>query len=993
MNVFEVRAGGPFEVWVKCSDLPASLQLPTTVELTTGTGTVPGRGTLHLGRKQVRIKFGTLDQPRIDDVVRSRDAARLELVERVAGNRALVTGRIFLGTTGLARSHVNLSEEVVGAMPASARSDPTRWFQREFEIGEDEWAIYVSHGDVKAGGGFDLIGRKKRVTLKALDGGNYTTENLRLQRQPVQGALLLKASLTLGLFHDTETPSAGSVSKVAETAFTRMWRTYNELERKQVETVAADVGTIPYESVSFDPRAEHFRFRTKGAVPPALTNLEVGVSFSARANNDTVRIGDFVRAEPRVIVVKPRNEIDRPQKRGELVVDLLGSKMRLDRRDAALNRVAQHESRLPDLMEITDGRGRTEPRHRRQIARSSRLDAALGERRLTEAQRRAIEVALNTPDIALIWGPPGTGKTTVIRAIAERLDELGEVGNLFTAYQHDALLRMIEDAVVGGVPVPRMGGRSGVEEEDWTDNVESFVLDLHERLRAKSETLPKTVEDEAEEHVVQALLDYRTSGVAIASARRLIRACVAAAPSTTPGGILEPVYEAEDGLTGLADALSTASELAPIVEAQRVDPGTFSDDGALQARRLLLRARRLLTHEEHDLVRLAAEAGPGCAPPDGFAELVADLRNRVQGGTSAANPEDAIAKVERAADGLLTHLSESALTSEAGIRRALQQFRDDVLEDPGATKKSLIRYASTIAATTQQSANARLVGRDTEYRTILVDEAARANPLDLLVAISRGERIILVGDDRQLPHVLETEVVKEIESTADNASSVALARATLQESLFGRLLRQYEKAPPGAIQRVQLLDTQFRSAPVIARFISKEFYGGRLKTPDDLLMPNDVGRYDGDSIAWLDVRGQQETGRYHRRREVDVVGEEIELLLAAGDATIGVITFYREQATALRSEQKNLGWDSTRVRVGTVDAFQGREFDVAILSCVRSNRKGRVGFLALANRICVAMSRARKLLIVAGDPGTTNTVESLENFRELCAKRERVYSR
>jgi superfamily I DNA and/or RNA helicase len=110
-----------------------------------------------------------------------------------------------------------------------------------------------------------------------------------------------------------------------------------------------------------------------------------------------------------------------------------------------------------------------------------------------------------------------------------------------------------------------------------------------------------------------------------------------------------------------------------------------------------------------------------------------------------------------------------------------------------------------------------------------------------------------------------------------------------------------------------------------------------------------------------------------------------------------VITFYRAQARLLAAELQKLSFDELRrLRVGTVDEFQGRQFDVVFLSTVRSNEERddqarRVGFLESPNRLCVALSRAQRLLVIVGDadtvaglPPASTSVPSLRCFLELC---------
>lgn len=119
------------------------------------------------------------------------------------------------------------------------------------------------------------------------------------------------------------------------------------------------------------------------------------------------------------------------------------------------------------------------------------------------------------------------------------------------------------------------------------------------------------------------------------------------------------------------------------------------------------------------------------------------------------------------------------------------------------------------------------------------------------------------------------------------------------------------------------------------------------------------------------------------------------------EATVGIITFYSAQASKIKQSLEMILNDeeSSRVEVGTVDAFQGKEFDYVMLSCVRSNRpkddneKPVVGFLEKPNRLCVAFSRAVRQLIVYGDAETLIQIPCFSNLYDICTNGKGGYYR
>jgi superfamily I DNA and/or RNA helicase len=321
------------------------------------------------------------------------------------------------------------------------------------------------------------------------------------------------------------------------------------------------------------------------------------------------------------------------------------------------------------------------------------------------------------------------------------------------------------------------------------------------------------------------------------------------------------------------------------------------------------------------------------------------------------------------------------------IGEFLERFENDA--------ETLIdKYSLTTAATCQQSMP--LYSRNEEsYDMVIVDEAARATPLDLFIPMSMGRKIILVGDHKQLPHMLEPDVLKLI---LDDPQYKDLPQ--LDISLFERLFSMFDSGiRPKAIP----LDTQYRMHPDICSFVSEAFYDNRLKsgiTAEDRVVPQEI--FDGKALAYINVTKNQgvEHGRASKARsaEVNRIAEDIKKLLdKCPDITIGVITFYSAQRDELTNKIKEVLNDNqySRVEIGTVDAFQGKEFDYVFLSCVRSNNhkeeKHSVGFLVKPNRICVALSRAKHQLAVYADAETINKVECFKLLYKKCRENKEGY--
>jgi len=359
-------------------------------------------------------------------------------------------------------------------------------------------------------------------------------------------------------------------------------------------------------------------------------------------------------------------------------------------------------------------------------------------------------------------------------------------------------------------------------------------------------------------------------------------------------------------------------------------------------------------------------------------------------------------------------------TTVSDVVLAVEYFRSVMRKDPDLAFDSMRNYTRALAATCQQSVSSEMrKTQNVPFDTVIVDEAARANPLDLMVPMSLASgRIILVGDHRQLPQLLDTNLVSQFGDRHDPSVVDSVLSKSLFEQLFSKL--KNDDLTRG-VKRVVTLDQQFRSHPILGTFISQQFYAP-FSEPlsngaiDAANFSHKLPDYENAVCAWIDVKrsaGPEMKSAFSisRKCEADVVVEELRNALQEDTTlTCGVITFYSgqvrviweamlETGLAVRSDNDyilnpSIPWLHTagglpRVRIGTVDAFQGREFDIVFLSTVRSNtgRRGQVeyGFLALPNRLCVAMSRQRRLLVVIGDSDMFTTDVGRRNVPALNA--------
>ena len=238
-----------------------------------------------------------------------------------------------------------------------------------------------------------------------------------------------------------------------------------------------------------------------------------------------------------------------------------------------------------------------------------------------------------------------------------------------------------------------------------------------------------------------------------------------------------------------------------------------------------------------------------------------------------------------------------------------------------------------------------------EFDLVVIDEASQASIPSSLIPFSKGERIVLAGDHRQLPPYVAGEFADAEE---------------MEISLFEHFLAEYGNDAATMLRR------QYRMNKSIARFPNERYYGGKL-THGERNRDWTIGGLD--PLVGIEAEGtelQTPGGSYYNQTEVDIVKGEVDRLLKQGvlPDQIGVITPYSGQAgkitTALSDDVLGRG-----LTVATVDAFQGSQREAIIVSFVRSNADGRIGFLGFPTegprRLNVTLTRAKKRCVLVGN--------------------------
>ena len=302
------------------------------------------------------------------------------------------------------------------------------------------------------------------------------------------------------------------------------------------------------------------------------------------------------------------------------------------------------------------------------------------------------------------------------------------------------------------------------------------------------------------------------------------------------------------------------------------------------------------------------------------------------------------------------------LRRDESYHQKIERLKSRATELEIRINAELFGEARVIASTLAGSASRLLAGQ--KFGTLFIDEAAQALEPACWIAIRRASRVVLAGDHCQLP-----PTVKSIEAL----------RGGLGTTLMERIVCQKPDV-------VTLLKTQYRMNEQIMRFSSDWFYGGMVEAAPQIRFR---GILDFDNpMAWIDtadVEGKEEFvgesfGRINRAEAQLTLDTLQEYFTKIGKQRIlderidvGVISPYRAQVQLLRRLIKKKEFFKPYrglISVNTVDGFQGQERDIIVISLVRANADGQIGFLSDLRRMNVAITRARMKLIILGDVQT-----------------------
>jgi hypothetical protein len=800
-----------------------------------------------------------------------------------------------------------------------------------------------------------------------------------------------------------------------------LWQTYSAIELERANQLKEKVGELSFTRIRFLP---------DGITKVRIGNLTEELKLAINESKDDLlntsleltieKEGEVKQSETKRFLMKSisndfsfelYDELSSIPETGKFLISLIGDEIVNKRRERALKSLREDRKFITrNLLFAIEGASDAmlaKKRNEKALTERTRkfLKDKFGIDDLTANQKEAVEIAINTPDIAIVQGPPGTGKSTVVAAICDRLIEIAEKSRknyngkliLVSAFQNDTVEHIASKIYTLGLPTIKIGKETlgNIRAEDK----------LIEEMKLQIDTSLQRLKIKGTNHrISKKLTDIKSIYISERNDQKLKQAIETIIATIDISDQLWNDWKEINGDRSFNE--SSNFKNIKLVKGIRAEFESYNDDGFYKIQHLL-KSDIPFTEEEKSFLEACPVDNPDKAILKRLSEIQVGYLEKINSFANTIVSGNNISILSWLENAIIffKQKEESSYEDEDTFFTAnLEVLRDELDGNAEYIRNTIKDYGESLAAT-NQVAGGREMSTYSSIDNVILEEAARSNPLDLLIPMAKAtERIIMVGDQNQLPHLLEDDIADETSTKLSDKFIAAETRKKLEESLFGVIFKNLHTANP---RRTITLTEQFRMHPFIGDFISRVYYKNELKAG----IPNQAELkkhklelpWAKDKVAvFCDLRknkDMEESGKSKSRnaeaQRIVKILDELKTDPNFENLSIGIITFYAKQVNELFKEASKKGYAELKsdgnyeialqyretadgrekLRIGSVDSFQGKEFDIVILSTVRSNAINRnhdnfkkvFGFLTLENRLNVAFSRAQKLLIVVGD--------------------------
>lgn len=641
---------------------------------------------------------------------------------------------------------------------------------------------------------------------------------------------------------------------------------------------------------------------------------------SIQNDNKKISVGAIVSIEGRKLVLSLARgiNVNDIKEFGEVTLNNRQVSAALKRQDDAIRAVRYGDSINSKLLHILENPN-VNSKSKNPILVTEFIQADLD-----DAKKKAIQSALES-DIYIIQGPPGTGKTKVIgEIIAQLLKHENNTRILLTSQSNAAVdnaLEAVSKITNDSNTLLRIGRKEKIVDRLSEYQLDESLYQWIERTKRKSDTHSRILHYNNMEELHD-LADYKF----------LLRECV-------------KKYE---------DLAETDTELSKT--RYRLFEEKNSDELNYRLCATLEKQVLELDKEKHNLIE------------DIYVEI-----QKIFPVVKISFEKNTLFNLEETKSYL--NIIEKALDRKKGNLNQLEKIeviRQEWLKRLGKGRE----FEAICAAETQVVASTCLGVSNipgiwaSEYDWVIVDEAGRATPPEILVPLVKGKRILLVGDHKQLPPFVD------IELSDSDMDKYEVTKETLEKSLFEDL---FDKANENL---KSILNIQYRMHSGIGGLVSKVFYDGKIENASlTNNLTHNLHIWEKKSVVWVSTSSNDERTEKpidtskQNQSEAELISNyceqiEMELRNSNKEMSLAVISGYSGQKLLIEqllSPKDKLKWQNLSIEVDNIDAFQGQEREIVIYSVVRSNKKRDIGFLKDYRRLNVALSRARKLLVIVGD--------------------------
>lgn len=603
---------------------------------------------------------------------------------------------------------------------------------------------------------------------------------------------------------------------------------------------------------------------------------------------------------------------------------------------------------------------------------------------LDNPKQAAIKVALGSPDFTVVQGPPGTGKTTWIsELICQFVAQNPGKRVILSAQTHTAVDNALEKVrkIRPDLRIVRVGNTDkiaeSVEQYRIQPQMNQWAYQVKERseefLRGWAEVRGINSSKLALGDKVEALEQTERHLESLSRRKNEIEK-----QQEYADDLREQMVKLESEVWSQADQIDKLRTLNPLEDVPVLlsTADAYIDLGLRIVEKL--NDASLLKEKISSLRRATEDAQ---IHGDALEETRKALRSEIAVALNDVKLADFPLPTLREA----VHATVAATNADIKQLSQLQNIQQNWLLQFGhgeGFEKALISVADVVAGTCIGIASAGRID-DTTFDLAIIDEASKATPTEALVAMTRANQWVLVGDQNQLSPFADEEL------RDDNViAKYGFTRQQLEETLFDRLIFSVPKpCQPG-------LTVQHRMLKPIGDLISHCFYDKGLETSPTVdqeekrqIIAQIIAQVLPKSVTWystsaLSTKGEREernnaTGArsYVNSEEANRIDTLLEELKQHANrrnlpVSVGIISGYTAQKNFLARQidpQDKQKWQSLSIEINSVDAFQGREVDIVIYSVTRSNKEGKLGFLSSMKRLNVALSRGRDALVIFGD--------------------------